>query len=129
MIVWPTQRMLLKGALMRVKRLFKTAKDGCRNIDHDCAELCRKSYEGCIFDPLADLAECKLPCNTALAEAAARCRIEFSKGSEDRDKCIDFYQVIAFQCKDTCRETANPLLKACSDAFKACMINCKLPAP
>lgn len=116
-----------QGCIEDCKEAFQDAKDSCRNIDPECADACREGYETCIFDPLAALAECKLPCNTELAAAAAMCRTEFPKGSEDRDKCIDFYQVIAFQCKDTCRETANPLLKACSDAFKACMINCKLP--
>jgi len=118
-----------KGCVDACKEDFQTAKDGCRNIDHDCAELCRKGYEDCIFDPLADLAACKLPCNTALADAAARCRTAYSKGSEDRDKCIDQVQVIAFQCKDACRETANPALKICRDTFKECMIGCKLPPP
>ncbi|MBP1735370.1 MAG: hypothetical protein H6Q53_1657 [Deltaproteobacteria bacterium] len=119
----------LKGCIATCKEEFQTAKDGCRNIDHDCAEGCRKDYEGCIFDPLAELAECKLKCNEDFAPEAARCREKYPKGDPERDKCIDFYQVIAFQCKDTCREAANPLLKACSDTFKACMITCKQPPP
>jgi hypothetical protein len=111
------------------KEDFQSAKDGCRNIDHECAEGCREIYEGCVLTPLANLAECKLPCNTALAEAAAKCRSTYPKGDSERDKCIDFYQVIAFQCKDACREEARPALKECSDEFKACMFNCKLPPP
>ena len=115
-----------KGCVDTCKEDFQTAKDGCRNIDHKCAEGCREVYEECVEQPLIDLATCKMLCNEDFAPEAARCRATYSKGDPERDKCIDFYQVIAFQCKDTCREAANPLLKVCRDEFKACMIGCKI---
>ena len=123
-----------KGCVATCKEDFQTTKDSCRNIDHDCAERCREGddegyvgYETCILNPLTELAECKLPCNTELAAKVDLCRKENAKGTSERDTCIDFYQVIAFQCKDACREVANPALKLCRDTFKACMIACKLP--
>ena len=121
-----------QGCIADCKEAFQDAKDSCRNIDPECADACREGYETCIFDPLAALAVCKVPCDTERADAAARCRIAFLKGSDDRDKCIDQAQVVAFQCRDECREAANPALKICRDAFKECMIGCKLlppPAP
>ena len=118
-----------QGCMEDCKEAFQDAKDSCRNIDPECADTCRESYETCIFDPLAALAECKLTkCNPPLATAVTNCRALYSKG-ENRDKCIDQAQVVAFQCRDECREAANPALKICRDTFKACMIDCKLPPP
>ena len=118
-----------QGCIAECKETFQEAKDSCRNINHDCAEICREAYEGCVEQPLIDLAACKLPCNTDLAAKVDLCRKENAKGTPGRDTCIDFYQVIAFQCKDSCREAANPALKICRDTFKECMIGCKLPPP
>lgn len=33
-----------KGCVETCKEEFQTAKDGCRNIDHKCAEACREVY-------------------------------------------------------------------------------------
>jgi hypothetical protein len=118
-----------QGCIAECKETFQDAKDSCRNIDHDCAELCREGYEGCVEQPLIDLAACKLPCNTALAEEAAKCRATFPRGDFRRDTCIDFHQVIAFACKDDCREKYNPALAECRSIFKTCMIDCKILPP
>jgi hypothetical protein len=121
-----------QGCIADCKEAFQDAKDSCRNIDPECAEDCRLKYDGCIVPQLTQLAECKATeCNVPLAVAVANCRAMYPKG-EDRDKCIDQAQVVAFQCRDECREAANPALKICRDAFKECMIGCKLlppPAP
>jgi hypothetical protein len=116
----------LKECIAGCKEDFQTEKDSCRNIDHVCAEGCREAYDTCIEEPLTDLANCKVPCNTTLATAVVNCRSMYGRGTHDRDTCIDQAQVLAFTCKDACREVANPLLKTCRDAFKACIIGCKL---
>lgn len=118
-----------KGCIADCKEAFQEAKDSCRNIDHACAEGCREDYDTCVMPPLTRLADCKAPCNTILAEAVAKCRADYPKGTDLRDKCIDLAQVFAFQCKDECREEVNPALKVCRDNFKACMITCKNPPP
>jgi hypothetical protein len=122
-------KIVFQGCIADCKEAFQDAKDSCRNIDPECADGCREGYETCIFDPLAALAECKLTkCTPPLNTAVTNCRALYPKG-EDRDKCIDQAQVVAFQCRDECREAANPALKICRDTFKACMIDCKLPPP
>ena len=119
-----------KGALQNCvsdcREVFQQAKDSCRNIDHDCAETCRAAYDACVIDPLSDLAECKVPCNTALTNATAICRTEYDRGTHERDVCVDQAQVVAFTCKDACREQYRPPLTACRDAFKSCIIGCKI---
>ena len=117
-----------QDCISECREVFQQAKDSCRNIDHVCAEDCRALYDACIVEPLSDLAECKLPCNTSLVSAATICRTEFSRGTHERDMCIDQAQIVAFACKDNCREQFQPALTLCRKAFKECILNnCKLP--
>jgi hypothetical protein len=118
-----------QGCIAECKETFQEAKDSCRNIDHDCAEACRTGYDTCVITPLTDLAECKATkCNPPLTLAVDTCRNLYPKG-ENRDKCIDQAQVVAFQCRDDCREAYNPALAECRSIFKTCMIDCKILPP
>lgn len=114
---------------------FQAAKDLCRNIDHGCADACRTGREACLEGtpenpgPLATLRGCISNCNAALDAEKTRCRNEqCPEGTPDRetclDACIDAAQVVAFQCRDNCREAARPGIKLCRDAFRSCIRAC-----
>ncbi|MCX8071145.1 MAG: hypothetical protein N3C12_01655 [Candidatus Binatia bacterium] len=118
---------------------FQAAKDLCRNINHGCADACRAMRQTCLEGspdnpgPLATLRSCIDTCNAALDAEKNRCRTEqCPEGSPDRetclDACIDAAQVVAFHCRDGCRERARPGIKLCRDSFRACIRACP-PAP
>jgi hypothetical protein len=112
---------------------FRVAKDACRNVDHDCADACRAGYDTCIQnDPtLIALANCKAGCETSLEAAKTACREKYLQGTVERDACIDLEQIIAFTCRDECREDYNaaPAVKACRDQFRACIGSCPPATP
>ena len=103
---------------------FQVAKDACQNIDHACAETCRANREACRAAPLSALVVCRAPCESALADAVTNCRNTTSRGTPERDQCIDAVQVTAFQCRDTCREQAAPALRKCRADYTACIKAC-----
>jgi hypothetical protein len=106
---------------------FKTAKDLCRNIDHDCAETCRAGLEGCLDGPngpLTQLDACRIGCADDLESAVTNCRNTTTIGTPERDQCVDAAQVLAFQCRDTCREGVATGLRQCRDLLKGCIQAC-----
>jgi len=112
---------------------FRIAKDTCRNVNHDCADLCRADYDTCIEnDPtLMALATCKAGCQTNLESVKVDCRSQHAEGTPERDACIDAAQLLAFVCRDNCRENNNagPALKACREDFRACIKLCPPAIP
>ena len=115
------------------KDLFMLTKDTCRNVNHDCADLCRAAYDTCIEnDPtLMALATCKTGCQSTLEAAKVACREEYLEGDPARDACIDLEQIIAFACRDKCREDYNsgPAVKACRADFRDCIKLCPPAIP
>ena len=107
---------------------FQVDKDMCHNVDHDCADACRAGRAVCV-GPIHDaLSSCLDGCQSTLDAAKADCRANNPQGSPERDACIDAAQVIAFQCRDQCREDVNhAALKQCQKIFHACIVTC--PAP
>ena len=98
-------------------------KDACRNVDHACGEACRAGRARCV-EPFEEILQtCIDQCQSDLAAAKALCPPE---GDPARDACVDAAQVIAFQCRDTCREnqTVRDSIKNCLAAFRACMRAC-----
>lgn len=107
------------------KETFRAEKDLCRNVDHDCADACRAGLEVCILEPVTELQDCKdKECNDPLEAAKAQCRQQFPPETPERDKCIDAAQVVAFQCRDACREGVRDELKLCRKALRACIKAC-----
>ena len=115
------------------KDSFMLAKDTCRNMNHDCADLCREDYDTCIEnDPtLMALATCKADCQSTLEAAKVACREKYPEGNPERDACIDLEQIIAFACRDNCREDYNAGLavKACRADFRDCIKLCPAAIP
>ena len=106
---------------------FKTSKDLCRNIDHDCAETCREGHEGCLDGPqgpMTQLEACRLGCVDDLETAVTNCRETTTPDTPERDACVDAAQTLAFQCRDTCREGATDGLQNCRALFKECIRAC-----
>ena len=99
-------------------------KDMCRNIDHECAELCRAERDACLLVVFQQREGCFLPCETTLDAAKIGCRAQFPKGSVARDVCIDAAQIVAFICRDTCREGFSGDLRGCRVDNKTCIQAC-----
>lgn len=104
------------------KEDFQTAKDACLNRDHACVEVCRANRSQCRLDTGFDAAIDA--CNELLESARAQCQ-----PGEGRDRCIDDAQVHAFECRDSARELARPLLKQCRKDFRNCAKACPAPDP
>jgi hypothetical protein len=104
---------------------FTVDKDMCRNVNHDCADACRAGRATCVAPILDALSACLDTCQTALDAAKTDCRAQFAKGTAERDACIDAAQVVAFSCRDACREAVDhAALKQCRKIFHACVIAC-----
>jgi hypothetical protein len=115
------------------KDSFMLTKDTCRNVNHDCADLCREDYDTCIEnDPtLMALATCKADCQSTVEAAKVACREKYLERNPARDACIDLAQIIAFACRDNCREDYNSGLavKACRADFRDCIKLCPPAIP
>ena len=123
------------------KEQFRSDKDLCRNVDHECANACRAGREGCI-EPFEDAIDaCKAVCKDDRAIAKARCRDQFTNEIA-LDICIDAAQLVAFLCKDDCRENTvvddpgteefDPIhwrlgIKECRQASRTCIRACPPP--
>jgi hypothetical protein len=103
------------------KEDFQAAKDACLNRDHDCVEICRANRSQCRLDSGFDAAIDA--CNDLLEARRAQCT------GDNRDQCIDKAQVDAFECRDSARELAKPLLKQCRKDFRNCAKACPVPNP
>jgi hypothetical protein len=104
---------------------FRVDKDGCRNVDHDCADVCRANFEASVGPFLENLTDCKADCLTTLENSKADCRTTYPVlGSVERDTCIDGAQVAAFMCRDQCRENIAASLKTFRIEFRACIKVC-----
>lgn len=106
------------------REAYRVEKDLCRNIDHDCADACRAGHQTCVEPPLTALAACKAACNATLAGEKQNCRDLYEPETPERDQCIDAAQVIAFQCRDTCREGVRAEIRLCRQVLRACARAC-----
>lgn len=109
------------------KEDYQAAKDSCLNRDHQCVEACRADRYDCM--QATGLDDAINACNDTLAAARAQCRADHPAGSPERDACVDQAQVVAFQCRDSARETAKPAVKACRVAFLSCAKACPPASP
>ena len=106
---------------------YRTDKDTCRSVNHECAEACRDAFELCVGDPLTEFGVCKANCQAALEQEKVSCRASHGRGTEELDQCIDEAQRFAFTCRDQCREDAAPALNQCREEFRACNNACSAP--
>ena len=110
------------------KDAFLVAKDGCRNVNHECADACRDGREACVNPILSDLEACKGICNATLVADKKECRDTYAGDPTGLDSCIDGAQVKGFICRDSCRGKVAEELKACRTAFRKCIKACP-PVP
>lgn len=103
------------------KEDFQAAKDACLNRDHACVEICRANRAQCRLDTGFDATIDA--CNDQLEARRAQCT------GDNRDQCIDKAQVDAFECRDSARELAKPLLRQCRKDFRNCAKACPAPDP
>jgi len=103
------------------KESFQTDKDNCLNRLHSCVEVCRADRSQCRLDSGIDAAIDA--CDATLEARRAQCRADNPEG-DARDACIDAAQVDAFECRDSARELARPLLKRCRKDFRTCAKQC-----
>jgi hypothetical protein len=110
---------------------FLASMDTCHGVNHDCAQTARDNREACVSGVLQALKQCVVDTCGELKAAIDQCRIDFAKGTPERDACIDAAQVKNFQCRDGCRESVQlfPSLKACRDEFKTDLQACAVPPP
>ncbi|TMA59337.1 MAG: hypothetical protein E6J75_03450 [Deltaproteobacteria bacterium] len=104
---------------------YQVAKDACLDRDHQCVELCRAKREDC--REATGIDQAFAACEATLESAKQNCRDQHPAGSDDRDRCIDQAQVVAFQCRDTAREQFGPALKQCRRDFRVCARGCGPP--
>jgi hypothetical protein len=107
---------------------FREAKYLCRGLDPGCAETCWDAFESCVNPVLDELADCKALCNDDLESGTAWCREHTGWRNDARHKCVDWVQRCAFSCRDRCRESFQPALKACRETYRGCIETCK-PTP
>jgi len=113
-----------KDCKMLCSEVFRTEKDLCLDVDHECAEGCRANRNGCV-DPILDLREaCMEPCRTTVEAAKVGCKQQFAEGSVERDQCIDAAQMVAFACRDSCREGFRYELRQCRFDNRECIKAC-----
>jgi len=104
---------------------FIEAKDLCHSVDHACADSCRAAREACVAPILAPVEACIDACNATRDAARAQCRTLYDKGTPEWDQCIDAAQVVAFVCRDTCRENVDAAgLAQCRDTYRSCIVLC-----
>ena len=126
------------------RELFRSEKDLCRNVDHECADNCRQGRQACLWGdpddpndlgPMGEREGCKAECKATLQAGKDDCRAQdFADPNSPAydpvalDECIDAHQVVAFQCRDQCREGTRAQIRACRAGAKACILACP-PAP
>jgi hypothetical protein len=76
---------------------------------------------------MTELTDCKAECFATLSAARDNCRSLYAKETKEFDQCIDKAQVVAFSCRDQCREDARPAFVDCRNSFRSCITAC--PAP
>ena len=102
----------------------------CRNIDPACLATCRQQRDGCLAPLLASLDACTGQCDDQLQAAKDMCP---PPGDPNRDACVDAAQVVAFLCRDNCREqwradtNIQTGLHFCRKQFKQCIQACPPP--
>ena len=118
------------------KEEFRTEKDLCRNIDHECAENCRAGRNFCLFGdpnnpgPQARHDACKEGCKADRKAAKAQCREQFptdpNTPNPDLHACLDEAIHVAYECRTGCREDGaiRDQVKACRKGNRACVRAC-----
>lgn len=108
---------------------LRVAKDLCGGVDPDCADACRAGEDVCREVPMTAVAECmEKDCERPLDDAKVMCREQFPDGTPGREDCIDAAQLLAFGCRDACRDGVAEELRQCRKSFKACVTTCPAAA-
>ena len=116
----------------------------CRNVDPVCGAACLAGRQQCLDTAQAILQTGQLPdgsmlascsggtdqCKANLQTARRACGAPCQPTDTQCTGCFDNAQVVAFECRDTCRDSwrTNPtvmaMLQSCQSSFKACVQKC-----
>jgi hypothetical protein len=103
------------------KEEFQVAKDDCRDLDHDCVELCRAERTTCreqvrttTLNPALAICEANKEegIHGTADDGDPSCDQQYPEPRDaqaliDYDQCVD-EQVVAFFCRDEAHEAARP---------------------
>ena len=123
---------------------FRAAKLSCRGVEPVCGTACQAGRQVCFDAVDAALDTGQVPgggtltnctdgtdgCKARLQTDKATCGAPCAPGNTVCDTCVDGFQVTAFGCRDTCREswrsntTLDALRDSCRATFKACIAAC-----
>lgn len=106
---------------------FVQARFTCRGVEPACGRACLAGRQVCLDNARAPLEACVGQCRGDLQTAKMSCP---PPGDPARDACIDAAQLVAFVCRDGCREAwrSDPATEAalqnCRETFRACVAAC-----
>lgn len=123
---------------------FIDTRFACRNVQPACGEACLAGRQQCLDDADAILKTGQLPgggtlasctggtdaCKATLQAAKQTCGAPCQVGDAQCDACVDAAQTVAFQCRDTCREswrtdtTVVAVVASCRTSFRGCVTAC-----
>jgi len=117
---------------------FNDARALCRNIDPGCFGACVDGRAECIDTAREPLTTCLDGCQATLHQHRLDCKASSGCGGTTDPcssnpafiACMDPFQLDAFVCRDTCRDSfrlnlvAQAALKACNNGFRACRNSC-----
>jgi len=133
-----------RSCVSQCKSDFVAARLTCRNVQPACGEACLAGRQACLDNVEAILKTGQLPGGGTLANCSSgtdQCKAIFDAAKQacgapcqpsdaQCTGCVDNAQVVAFECRDTCRESwrTNPIvvsmLQSCQSSFKACIQKC-----
>jgi hypothetical protein len=130
------------------KQDFVDARLLCHNISPACGDACLAGRQVCLDTATTILQTGQLPgggtlancsggtdqCKATFEAAKQACHAPCQPADTQCTECVDNAQVVAFECRDTCRDSwrTNPtviaMLQSCQSSFKACIQKCAPPA-
>lgn len=109
--------------------VFITEKDGCRNIDHACAEQCRANLAACVAPYQQALDQCFDVCGDTLRTTREECRT--IPDPVLKQQCLTSAELANWVCRERCRVTTRVEGKwwrqgmvECRRAARACFKAC-----
>ena len=133
-----------RSCVTQCKSDFVASRLTCRNVDPVCGAACLAGRQTCLDNVQTILQTGQLPdastlanctggtnqCKATLQTAKQACGAPCQASNTQCTECVDNAQVVAFECRDTCRDSwrTNPtviaMLQTCQSSFRACIKLC-----
>jgi hypothetical protein len=133
-----------RSCLTQCRSDFVDSRLTCRNVQPACGEACLAGRQTCLDNvqniletgvlpdgsPLANCTGGTDECKAALQAARKACGAPCQPTDAACTGCVDNAQVVAFECRDTCRDswrtnaTVIAMQQSCQSSFKACIQKC-----